>query len=112
MKRKISYEQSLALGHGRDIARSNQRRRVAARQAEEKVAAERQAAREKEEQRLRELRGGFEVGDRVTGREIIFRYQKTGVIVETGPYPLHEGVPVQADDGNIWTLARNSVEAS
>jgi len=39
-KRKISYEQDLALAAGRDIARSNQRRRTAQRQAEDKRIAE------------------------------------------------------------------------
>lgn len=41
-KRKITYEQDLALAHGRDVARANQRRRVAANEAAAKAAAERE----------------------------------------------------------------------
>jgi hypothetical protein len=43
-KRKISYEQSLALERGHQIARANQRRRVAARQTAERAAQERREA--------------------------------------------------------------------
>jgi len=41
MKRKISYEQSLALDRGRSIARANQRRATAARREAEKATAAR-----------------------------------------------------------------------
>lgn len=40
-KRKISYEQDVALARGRKVARANQRRRVAANQADA-AAAERE----------------------------------------------------------------------
>ncbi len=39
---KISFEQDRALARGRDVARSNQRRRVAANQAADQAAAERE----------------------------------------------------------------------
>lgn len=41
-KRKLSYEQDLALARGREVARSNQRRRVAQKQAAERATAERE----------------------------------------------------------------------
>jgi hypothetical protein len=41
-KRRISYEQDLALCRGRDIARSNQRRRVAANRAADEAREERE----------------------------------------------------------------------
>jgi hypothetical protein len=41
-KRRISYEQDLALSRGRDIARSNQRRRLAANRAADKAREERE----------------------------------------------------------------------
>ena len=44
MKKKISYEQDLALEAGRQTARANQRRRMAAKQAAERAAAERAEA--------------------------------------------------------------------
>jgi hypothetical protein len=43
-RKKISYEQDLALYHGRRTARANQRRRTAAKQEAEKLAAERAEA--------------------------------------------------------------------
>ncbi len=43
-KRKVTYEQDKALASGRDVARANQRRRVAAHQADERADAERARA--------------------------------------------------------------------
>jgi hypothetical protein len=40
-KKKITYEQGMALDHGRSVARANQKRRVAAKQDAIKVQAER-----------------------------------------------------------------------
>lgn len=48
-KRKLTYEQDLALQRGRNVARAHQRARVAAKQADERAQAERdRAAREHE----------------------------------------------------------------
>lgn len=44
-KRKLSFEQDQALARGRDVARANQRRRVAAREAAERAQAERERER-------------------------------------------------------------------
>ena len=41
-KRKISYEQDQALARGREVARANQKRRVAANQAADRAKAERE----------------------------------------------------------------------
>jgi hypothetical protein len=43
-KRKVTYEQSVALERGRNVARRNQRARVAARQAAEQAARDAQRA--------------------------------------------------------------------
>lgn len=43
-KRKPTYEQDRALARGRDVARANQRRRTAAKQAAEKADRERAEA--------------------------------------------------------------------
>ena len=109
MKRKPTYEQELALARGREVARSNQRRRVAARvqrEAEDNAARE---AEEKQRARERELRCGFEVGDRVTGRDYIWNAQRSGVVVEGD---LTDGVPVLCDDQEVRVLYRRSLEAN
>jgi len=41
-KRKPTYEQDRALAHGREVARSNQRRRMTAKREREKEAEERE----------------------------------------------------------------------
>lgn len=108
-KRKVSYEQDLALAHGRHVARQNQRRRVEARLASEKAQAEREAERAKQAARERELRNGFEVGDRVTGRDYFWNERRVGVVVEGN---LTDGVPVLCDDGEERVLYRRSLEAA
>jgi hypothetical protein len=50
-KRKISYEQDKALARGRDVARANQRRRVAANQAADKAREERERTRREHAER-------------------------------------------------------------
>ena len=47
-KRKISYEQDLALARGRDVARSNQRARLAQRARQDAAVLEREAQEAKE----------------------------------------------------------------
>ena len=106
-ERKISYEQDKALARGRDTARANQRRRVAEKQRAAAAAAERAEAEAKQAAHERELRGGFEIGDRVTGRDYFWNERRVGVIVEGD---LHDGVPVACDDGQLRVLYRRSLE--
>lgn len=106
MKKKISYEQDQALARGRDVARANQRRSVAERQQHERAAAARAAEREQQAQRERELRNGFEVGDRVRGRDFFWNQQRSGFVVDGD---LTDGVPVLCDDGEVRVLYRRSL---
>jgi hypothetical protein len=106
MKRKISYDQSLALEHGRQTARANQRRRVEASRAAAAAQADRDAQAAEQHERDRELRNGVEVGERVTGRDYFFNQQRAGVVVDGD---LHDGVPVLCDDGETRVLYRRSI---
>lgn len=110
-KKKISFEQDQALARGRDVARSNQRRRVAANQAADKARAEREQRAAEQAAREREQRAGFDLGQRVTGRCRIFGTTRTGTVIEGPPAERGEGVWITDDDGNDWVLGRHTVEA-
>lgn len=106
-KRKVSYEQDMALARGRAVARANQRRRVAAKQEAAEAARAKSEAEAEQADRERELRNGFEVGDRVTGRDYFWNEQRTGTVVEGS---LTDGVPVLCDDGEERVLYRHSLK--
>jgi hypothetical protein len=108
-KRKISYEQSLALDRGRQTAHANQRRAVDARQAAEKAQAERERRDAEQAAELKRRRNGFEPGDRVTGRDYFWNEHRTGTVTDAPPQ--QEGVPVLCDDGETRLLHFHSVKA-
>lgn len=109
MKRKVTYEQDAALAAGRAKARSNQRAGVAARQAAERERQERDAQQAKLADEQRALRAGFELGDRVTGRDFMWNESRSGTVVDGD---LYDGVPVLCDDGQVRVLYRNSLHAA
>jgi len=110
-KKKISYEQDQALAYGRGIARANQRRRVAANQAADKAQAERDA--QQAEQAALELRrrGGFDLGQRVTGRDRTFSSTRTGTVIEGEASERGQGVWIVTDEGYEIVLGYHSVTA-
>lgn len=112
MKKKISYEQDLALAAGRDVARSNQRRRTAANAASDKARAERDRLAAEQAERDRELRMGFDLGDRVTGRDRTWGKARTGVVIEGPPSEKNDGVHILDSEGNTWLLGRYTVESA
>lgn len=106
-KKKLSYEQEMALHYGRQVARQNQKRAVAARRASAEADAAREEQDAAQQARLRELRGGFDVGDRVSGRCVFFGARHAGVVLDGGS----DGVRLLDDDGVEWLVSRVSLKA-
>lgn len=95
-----------------EAARGAAARRAEAKRKAERERADREAAEAAEAARLREARGGFELGDRVTGRERVFGTERTGVVVAGPPSEVFAGVHVIDDEGTAWTLGRYTVKAA
>jgi hypothetical protein len=105
-KNKISYEQDQALARGREKQRDNQRRRTAANIAADQ-ASERRRMEELEAAELtKRRRNGFDVGDRVTGRDYFWNKTYSGMVIDGD---LTDGVPVLCDDGKTRIMHRLSL---
>ena len=114
-KKKISYEQDLALAHGRQVARSNQRRRVAANQQREREDAERERAAAIERERWAKQRtpaGGepFAVGARVRGLESHWRVEQVTGVVLDAPGDGEGGFPILTDEGETVYVLTNRTQ--
>lgn len=108
--KKPTFAQNEALTAGRAVARRNQRERVAAKQAAAQRGAEFAAEQAAKDAEAKWFRGGAEVGQTVTGRDLMFGRTMTGVVVEKGSHHPSEGVPVfVAEDDMVWTFSRRSV---
>jgi hypothetical protein len=108
-RRKVSYEQDLALSRGRSVARANQRRRMADESARREVAEERERKDAEGSAQLLEARGGLEVGTRVRGLEAQWRMVWYEGTVQDGEFE-DGGMPVLCDDGETRYLLRYRTE--
>src|SRR5262249_18783997 len=83
-------------------------KRAEAQRRRDEQQAERDAKRAADAAAERQQRGGFDLGERVTSRDLVFRTQRVGVVVET---PRSEnGLYLRDDDGNVWPVNRYDAE--